>query len=165
MSRHETIERAREDTLHVSVSCGRYACTVNVIASPHNKYEDETGKGCKKRRGSNAVTETGGAAGTALPLLLFSAAFLPPDLGDASALYLRKQLDVLVRKRLGCLEEASSALGRKYKKAEDAWEGRPLSLDESGSAAMPASYRAREARVMPACARSPQGGCGHRREQ
>ena len=30
---------------------------------------------------------------------------------------------------------------------------------------MPASFRAREARVMPAAARSPQPGCGDQREQ
>ena len=44
-------------------------------------------------------------------------------------------------------------------------KGGPLSLDESGSAAMPASFRAHVARVMPVCARSPQGACGLRREQ
>ena len=38
-------------------------------------------------------------------------------------------------------------------------------LDVGAPLRMPASFRAREARVMPATARSPQGDCGRQREQ
>ena len=50
----------------------------------------------------------------------------------------------------------------KDKKAEDAFVG---PLDVRAPLRMLASFRAREARVMPATARSPQPGCGIQREQ
>ena len=65
---------------------------------------------------------------TALHALLFFSGSLRLVLAEATICTLSKGPKLRSRKILGCLEEASSALGRKYKKAEDAWEGRPVEL-------------------------------------